>query len=105
MIKYLRCEYWDFSKGGITANRNIQITGERDYTWHEIFNAIEKVYFRGTQNYLIGFMNFKNISSWEHFNNMSDDDIQEWIDKGNVEFYWCRPEIFSIPKGVYIYQC
>lgn len=102
MNLYIRCEFWD--KNNNTAYRNIMIYGYNNQPMHMVFNLIEHTYFQNTGNRLIGFMNFKNISSWEWFNEMTEKDIQKWIDIGNVEFYWCRPEQFHIPKGVFVYQ-
>lgn len=101
MNLYIRCEFWDKNN---TAYRNVMIYGYNNQPMYMVFNLIERTYFKHTDVNLIGFMHFKNVSSWKKFNEMTENDIQQWINKGNVDFYYCRPEIYYIPDYAFVYQ-
>ncbi len=101
MKKYIRAEYFD--KNGDTAFQNIYIADIKDRTWYEIFTCIEQRYFKGTDNFLIGLLNFRNITDWKQFNSMKEDDIQQWIDNKNVDFIFCFPKGYTIPEDVEIF--
>lgn len=100
MEKYIRAEY--FNKNGETAFQNIYVADIKERSWNEILTCIEQIYFKGTDNFLIGLLNFRNITDWKQFNSMNEDDIQEWIDNKNVDFIYFCPEGYAIPKNAKI---
>lgn len=100
MKKYIRAEYFD--KNGDTAFQNIYIADIKERTWNEILTCIEQRYFKGTDNILIGLLNFRNITDWKQFNSMNEDDIQVWIDNKNVDFISYCPKGCMIPKNAKI---
>lgn len=101
MKKYIRAEYFD--KNGETAFQNICVIDVKERNWYEIFACIDKKYFKGTDNFLIGLLNFRNITNWKQFNSMNEDDIQVWIDNKNVDFIFYCPRGYNIPKDTEIF--
>ena len=103
MYRYFRCEFIDL-KTSDTGFRNVRITDNGiDYPCYVLFNTIEYHFFKDKRYYLMGFMEFTNIESWEQFNARDEDIewIQNEIDQGNVKFYY-NPKRFKIPDNVEI---
>lgn len=105
MYRYFRCEFIDLETSN-TGFRNVRITDNGiDYPCYVLFNTIEYHFFKDTSYYLIGFMEFTNVKSWEQFNARDEDEkwIQNEINKGNVKFYYYKPKQFKIPDNVEIF--
>lgn len=100
MKKYIRAEYFD--KNGDTAFQNICVIDVKERNWNEILTCIDQRHFNGTDKFLIGLLNFRNITDWKQFNSMSEDDIQVWIDNKNVDFISYCPKGCTIPKNAKI---
>lgn len=90
MTYYLRVEYFHNNK---TRYQNIVITilKNETMTWDYLWNYIKHV-LAPIDMLMIGMLNFRNVESFEAFNAMDNDDIQKWVDNGDVDF------IFPIKK-------